>query len=231
MAASTAVVVGSAATRTAKTRPSMPDIGSAGRSDRRRCGCLRRCDLQGVGGRRVCGRGERRDSIGHSLAGTLLPRVTLKRKIGGLIYLCPAIPPRDRAEHEENLAAFGIGMTNRFHVDDKGIVTMTEDDAIFTFYHDAPPEIARWAAAQLRPQWAGAMSTSYASLDALPKVPSRAVICADDRVLQLDKTRRLIQQRLHTDPIEFPGGHSPFLSQPAKLAAMLDHIVQDLAQP
>jgi hypothetical protein len=36
-----------------------------------------------------------------------------------------------------------------------------------------------------------------------------------------DYVRRACHELLHIDPIEMPGGHSPFLARPAELAAVL----------
>jgi hypothetical protein len=37
-----------------------------------------------------------------------------------------------------------------------------------------------------------------------------------------DRLRRVARERLDAELVELPGGHSPFLSRPAELAAVLD---------
>jgi hypothetical protein len=50
-------------------------------------------------------------------------------------------------------------------------------------------------------------------------VPSSVITCTDDR--SRDFTRLVVAPRLGVEPIELPGGHSPFLSRPAALADVL----------
>lgn len=58
-------------------------------------------------------------------------------------------------------------------------------------------------------------------LDAWPNVPTRYLLCRDDRLLAANVTRRVVRERLGIEPDEIDGGHCPFLSRPEELAARL----------
>jgi len=58
-------------------------------------------------------------------------------------------------------------------------------------------------------------------LDALPPTPSTYVVCGEDRLVNPDWSRRVSNERLGADLIDLPGSHSPFLSRPNELAAVL----------
>ena len=47
------------------------------------------------------------------------------------------------------------------------------------------------------------------------------IVCTDDQIIGIDWARRWIPELLGVTPVELPGGHSPFLSRPAELAAAL----------
>ena len=56
---------------------------------------------------------------------------------------------------------------------------------------------------------------------AWPDGERAAIACTEDRLVGIDSARRRIAELLGVTPIELPGGHSPFLSRPAELAAAL----------
>ena len=110
-------------------------------------------------------------------------------------------------------------------VGDDGLIRMSAAAATAYFYHDLSESMRGWAVNQLRPQ-----SALGALPDRLPQVDSRisvaSIVCADDRALSADWARAAARDALETVPYELPGSHSPFLAQPAALAAVLDDIVR-----
>jgi hypothetical protein len=46
----------------------------------------------------------------------------------------------------------------------------------------------------------------------------------DDAAITIEFSRTVIRPRLGVDPIEIPGGHSPFLARPGELAMLLDEL-------
>jgi pimeloyl-ACP methyl ester carboxylesterase len=58
-------------------------------------------------------------------------------------------------------------------------------------------------------------------LSAWPEVPTRFLLCRQDRLFPPDLQRRVAQARLGIIPDEIDSGHLPALSQPKELARRL----------
>ena len=58
-------------------------------------------------------------------------------------------------------------------------------------------------------------------LAAWPDVPTRFLLCRDDRFFPAEFQRRVVQERLGFTPDEMVGGHLPALAHPDELAARL----------
>ena len=95
------------------------------------------------------------------------------------------------------------------------------DDATALFYQDVPPELAAAALNRARPQSAARMGEP-SPLRAWPDVPTRVLICRDDRLLPAGFQRRVAQERLGITPDEIDGGHTPALSRPRELADRIE---------
>jgi pimeloyl-ACP methyl ester carboxylesterase len=83
--------------------------------------------------------------------------------------------------------------------------------------------VATTAWERLRPQSA----TPYVELcplESFPAAPATYVVCAEDRLVAPDWSRRIARERLNAELLELPGGHSPFLSRPGQLAQLLNRI-------
>ena len=63
-------------------------------------------------------------------------------------------------------------------------------------------------------------------LPAWPDVPTRVVLCRDDRFFPAPFVRRLARDRLGVTPDEIGGGHLPALARPEELAARLAALAQ-----
>ncbi len=88
------------------------------------------------------------------------------------------------------------------------------------FLHDVPPDVA---AASRRPRHRAIRSSlgGHWPLDAWPDVPTRVVVCRDDRLFPLAFQRRVVQERLGIVPDVLPGGHLPALARPDELVEYL----------
>ena len=53
-------------------------------------------------------------------------------------------------------------------------------------------------------------------------MPTRFLLCRDDRFFPAEFQRRVVRDRLGFDPDEMDGGHLPALAHPVELAARLD---------
>jgi hypothetical protein len=50
------------------------------------------------------------------------------------------------------------------------------------------------------------------------------VVCTDDRFVNPSWSKRIAHDWLNADVVELAADHSPFLSRPAELAAILDRL-------
>lgn len=164
--------------------------------------------------------------VGHSLGGLTIPLVAAARPVRELVYVCALLPlPGARLADDlfadpDTFAPQWAGLSARQERHGDGTSSWPPDAAIEAFYHDCSPELAAWAAAQLRPQsWAVANDPS--PLVGYPDVPARAVVCEQDRVLSAEACARVAEERLDAPTIRLAGGHSPMLAQPEALTATL----------
>jgi pimeloyl-ACP methyl ester carboxylesterase len=158
--------------------------------------------------------------VGHSMGGMVIPRMARKMPKARLIFLCAGFASTGEEERLESLAATTGDFFGWLVVDDQGRCTMSKENAITAFYQDVEPKIADRAVAGLRPQWAEAFN----AVDPIAPYADRVtqVICtAEDRIIDPERHRIMSEKRFGITPIVLPGGHSPFLSHPAKLAEVL----------
>lgn len=91
---------------------------------------------------------------------------------------------------------------------------------IATFYHDVPADLAAEALRRGRHQSEARMKEP-SSLKAWPDVPTRVLLCRDDRMFPAKWLRRVVKERLGITPDEIDGGHCIALSRPKELAHRL----------
>lgn len=163
--------------------------------------------------------------VGHSLAGMTIPLVAARRPVRRLVFLCALIAAPGRSFDEQFGAEPGMllpGYAAGLGEPDEQGRRSWVDFAVArdTLYSDCREADARAVFHRLRPQ-ARAPYSEPCPLDALPDVERSYVMCADDRIVGPDWSRRAARERLAVEPVEIPGGHSPFLSRPADLALLL----------
>jgi pimeloyl-ACP methyl ester carboxylesterase len=89
------------------------------------------------------------------------------------------------------------------------------------FYHDVPRELAEEAAARGGRAQSGTPGRSPWPLSAWPAIPTRFVLCTEDRFFPAGFMRRVVGERLGIVPDEIAAGHCVALSRPKELASML----------
>jgi pimeloyl-ACP methyl ester carboxylesterase len=96
------------------------------------------------------------------------------------------------------------------------------DDVIATYYHDVPPGLASEALMRERAHPSVTSGREPWPLQAWPDVPTRVLLCRDDRAFPADFLRRIARDRLGITPDEIDGGHCVALSRPIELADRLE---------
>jgi pimeloyl-ACP methyl ester carboxylesterase len=95
----------------------------------------------------------------------------------------------------------------------------SSDQAIF--YHDVDPELAAEALARGRRQ-SETPSREPLPLEAWPDVPTRFILCRQDRIFPASWLRTVVRDRLGIEPDELDCGHTPALSRPTELVDRLE---------
>jgi pimeloyl-ACP methyl ester carboxylesterase len=101
-------------------------------------------------------------------------------------------------------------------------------DEIAVFYHDLPRELAEEVMRHGRRQ-ADRPGQEPWPLEAWPDVPTRYLLCRDDRFFPADWMRGVVRERLGMIPDEIDSGHCPALSRPRELAERLEVYRTELA--
>ena len=161
--------------------------------------------------------GDRRDLVvvAHSFGGFTATLVPARLPVRLLVLLTAMIPVPGEPPAD--------WWANTGH----GSVALPDGD-IAQYLHDVPPELAAEALARSRHQ-TGASSRAPWPLAALPDVPTRFLLCRDDRFFPPEFMRRVVSERLGIEPDEIDGSHCVALSRPAELADRLDRYVREPA--
>ena len=127
-----------------------------------------------------------------------------------LMVLVAGMPPRPGERGEDWSSGTGFDKVARVAAGDEA-----------TFYHDVPPALAAEAMRHGRVQSATPGLEPW-PLDAWPAVPTKYVLCRDDRLFPADWLRGVVRERLNIVPDEIDGGHCTALARPRELADRLE---------
>lgn len=95
------------------------------------------------------------------------------------------------------------------------------DDPFVSFFHDVPRPLAEEALRRERTGSLGGTGDPW-PLDSWPDVPTRFVLCTQDRFFPATFLRRVVATRLGIEADEIASGHCVALSKPRALADLLD---------
>ncbi|GGT01450.1 alpha/beta hydrolase [Planobispora rosea] len=99
------------------------------------------------------------------------------------------------------------------------------DDSAAAFCHDLPPALAEEAMRRTQDHAERSLVEPW-PLTTWPDVPTKVLICGDDRFFRPEFMRRIARERLGAAPEEIGGSHMVMLSRPEELAARLDGYVR-----
>lgn len=137
-----------------------------------------------------------------------------------LLVLVAAMTPKPGESGGAWWAATGQAEAQRAAAEREG--RDPDDDSPETiFLHDVPAEVAAASAEHVRPQ-SGTPFIAPWPLATWPDVPTRFLLCRDDRLFPADLQRRVVADRLGFVPDEMPGGHLPALARPDELVEHLE---------
>ncbi len=164
--------------------------------------------------------------VAHSMAGfpATLAADMAPTKVAKLIYLCAHVPQPGKSIIDMRELADSQPLADTMIPSDDGrTVTIDPTKAIAKFYHDVPADRAAWAVSQLCPQAVLPQATPYPASNGT--IHARHYIrCMDDRAIPPALQVKYTADWPEADVSDLPTSHSPFLSDPAALAALLDGI-------
>ncbi|HEY5091752.1 MAG TPA: alpha/beta hydrolase [Acidimicrobiales bacterium] len=94
-------------------------------------------------------------------------------------------------------------------------------DPVEIFLHDVPPQVVAESIDHVKNQ-SGTPFAEPWPLATWPDVPTRFLLCRDDRFFPAEFMRRIVRERLGIEPDEMQSGHLPALSHPDELVARLE---------
>jgi Alpha/beta hydrolase family len=145
--------------------------------------------------------------VAQSSGGFTAPLVADRIAVHALVLVAGMIPaPGERPD--DWVANTGFDQVMREH---------EQGDLI---YHDVPRALAGQARSKARAQSATPGHSPW-PLDAWPDVPTKFVLCTEDRFFPPEFMHRVVADRLGITPDEIASGHCAALSRPKELADML----------
>ncbi|WP_380168424.1 alpha/beta fold hydrolase [Jannaschia sp. R86511] len=163
--------------------------------------------------------------VGYSFGGFTAPLVADRLPTRVLVLLAGMVPaPGEAPAQWWDAVGYGDAVTAQAGRD--GGLTGHEDPYV-AFLHDVPRELADQALARERAHPSPAATTAVWPLGRWPDVPTRFLLCRDDRFFPAELFRRLVPERLGLVPDEMPGSHCVALSRPVELADRLEAYARD----
>jgi len=174
--------------------------------------------------------------LGHSSGGMVISELGKKyaHKIKGLVYLSAFMLP-DGITPPEIIESDTLSMMQSSLIinQNKGIVSVDRNKAKQLFYGDCNDPIAKWAIERLTPEPLMPKNDSQDSkTDILTTKPLKRfyIETLNDKALSIISQRRM-QAMLPCEKVyTLKSGHSPFLSQPDRLATILTEISRILSK-
>ena len=164
--------------------------------------------------------------VAQSMAGFTAPIVATRIPVA-MIVLIAAMTPAPGESAGDWWTNTGHGGAHAEAMAALGLPTEPFDEAA-VFLHDVPADIVAESAHHLREQ-SGTPFAAPWPLDAWPDVPTRFLLCRDDRLFPAEFQRRVVTERLGITPDEMDGGHLPALAHPDELAAHLLRYAAELS--
>lgn len=167
--------------------------------------------------------GDRKDLIvvGQSFAGFTAPIVCSRVK-ADLLVLLAAMIPRPGESASQWWGDTGYDKVSREQAERDGRPADGPPDLLSVFFHDVPPPVLSDSLAHgTRPEADTAFADPW-PLSAWPDVPTRFLLCTQDRFFPASFLRPVVRDRLGVTPDEIDSGHLAALSHPDELTERLE---------
>lgn len=160
--------------------------------------------------------------VGHSAGGfAITAAAEMSNLVTGLVYVCAYVPVARLSLAQMRRAGPSQPMAGAFDVsDDRQMFRFKHDRTRELFFHDCTDASTRLVAQAVLP-----MEQALPSVARAEALPRGAIICTEDRAIPPEYQRQMAaamtQRALNV-------GHTPFLSDPVGLAALIDAMARDI---
>lgn len=151
----------------------------------------------------------------HSLGGRVVTDLPAER-LGGLVYIAASIPDSNDAE---SMTPPTTALREAMETSEDGFITVAPRAVRDLFYADCETSLAEMAISRLRPQASNSFAAPPPSFPAWKSVTSTYVVCDQDRAIAAEDQERAATRA--TSVVHWPTGHSPFLSRPDLVVALI----------
>jgi len=158
--------------------------------------------------------------VAQSMGGFVAPLLCARIPVL-LIILVNAMVPAPGESPGEWWANTGSAEARRVAAERDGRSIDGEFDVVAEFLHDVPEEVIVNVLARGEPRQSDTPFKDPWPLEGWPNVPTKAIVCRDDRLFPVEFQRRVLRDRLGITPEEMDGGHCVAWSRPAELALRL----------
>jgi pimeloyl-ACP methyl ester carboxylesterase len=163
--------------------------------------------------------GERVIVVGHSYGGSVISRACVNRpEIGGLVYVAALMLENGEDSRTRRQEFPPAPFEGHIEIDAGGMAQVSPENAISYFYNECPSAVASEAARRLRPTAIGCVAEP-GSGEPWRQIPTIYVVCENDLVMVPEFQKHMARNARHV--VSVPTDHSPFLSAPQELAALL----------
>ena len=154
--------------------------------------------------------------VGHSMGALTAPLVCDRLPVD-LLVLVAAMVPAPGEPPGEWWGNTGWPAARKAELDRYG----GDDSPETTFLHDVPPALVAEANRHNRRQSGTPFEAPWPA-EAWPEVPTRFLLCREDRFFPAEFLRRVVRERLGFAPDQMGGGHLPMLARPVELVDRLE---------
>jgi pimeloyl-ACP methyl ester carboxylesterase len=158
--------------------------------------------------------------VAQSFGGFTAPLVCERLPVDLMVLVTAMIPSPGEAP-DDYWKNTGWQPTKLDHIERIEGTSAEDAETIATFMHDVPPKVATEALKRVRDQSETPGKEPW-PLKAWPDVPTRFLLCREDRFFPADWMRGVVKDRLGITPDEIDGSHCIALAHPKELADRLE---------